>query len=308
VGATILFIVCLVMASLPVHSPYIDSGSVPFGESWQHEYQPDFASQLLDVSPYAPTPMYTPHTFVAPPHAGTGFYQPQYQFPQPSPPAPQSCERQVSYPIIIHEEKAKVPPQNLFAPRVDRFFTCPEEQTFHCVVCQDDATIHFDGKNLNVSCGHYQCCNECRARLVRQVLRCTSCCRQMVGQYPVCGEQCEMVSEKLSQGLSTTGCPRCHQKLSKEVCGDVCTRTKTREYEKARKKLLKGTGTMVLKPEFCEANPELGMRPCSHFTKCKQHGRITQGRANQPRCPDCKESLRRRKPSLSSFRGTRVNL
>merc|ERR1712110_286644 len=131
---------------------------------------------------------------------------------------------------------------------------------------------------MGSECGHYVACNECRTRIVRQILRCPTCCRSMANEYAVCGSECEEVSQLLSSGLSTSQCPRCCQKLAKSTCGKTCNRTETKEYKRAYKKPLTNIGTMVLKPEICEKPEYPGERPCSHFSKCREHGTITRGR------------------------------
>merc|ERR1712137_50029 len=271
-------------------------------EAGEHTFNPTTYNQ----PPYVATP---PQTF---PMMESHQYSPEASSVNMAnssrPPLPPHCEfhgsphSPLSSPDYEEEETCNAPPTcsatplaPQFGKRVDEFFTEAGVKIFFCDVCQEEAKLNFDGNKIIVSCGHYQCCNECRSRLVRQLLRCSHCCEAMVDEFPVCDvvDQCQIIAQKLGQGLSTTGCPRCGQKLSKETCGTECNRTSSREYKRARRKLLKSTATMVLRPEFCERQPQLGERPCSHFTKCKTHGFITQGRANQPRCPACKGESRR---------------
>merc|ERR1719262_404071 len=245
-------------------------------ESHNHHYSPE--------RHYSPEHHYSP---AAAPMQPT--FAPIPESRQSPPSSPEYAEEPCCAPSPCSASSANP----LFGKRVDEFFTEPGVKEFFCGVCQSDSKLHYDGNKITASCDHYQCCNECRSRLVRQLLRCSHCCDDVVGNFPVCGDQCQVIAQKLGQGLSTTGCPRCGQKLSKETCGSECNRTTSRDYKRARRKLLKCTATMVLRPEHCESQPQLGARPCSHFTKCKTHGCITQGRANQPRCPACKDENRR---------------
>ena len=175
----------------------------------------------------------------------------------------------------------------LFAKRIEVFSGGPQ-MSFLCVVCQAFSAIEFkvDG-SVVAKCGHYFSCNECQSRLIRLLLRCSSCCLDLAGEFPVCGDSCEEISKRLSRSLRTSSCPRCHSKLSKETCGRSCARMTTPLYKTAEKRLRKRVGTLVLDPSFCEMANYEGERPCSHFTKCPEHGCVTRGRGNQPRCPQC---------------------
>ena len=183
------------------------------------------------------------------------------------------------------------PFQSPFATRVDEYFMEIGLIPFYCVVCKSSSALEFTGSCVVASCGHYIPCNECRARLVRQILRCPSCCMELVDSFPVCDEKCEEAAKHLSHSLSTTACPRCRCKLSKETCGSSCTRRQTLPYKIAGEQLRKCVGAMVLAPSFCQMDCYEGERPCSHFTKCGEHGTITRGRAHQPRCHECKNEL-----------------
>ena len=186
-----------------------------------------------------------------------------------------------------------------FARRVDDFFVDIGLMPFSCVVCKSTSALEFTGSCVVATCGHYVCCNECRSRLVRQILRCPSCCSELNDSFPVCGQQCEETAKRLSHGLSTTACPRCGCKLSKETCGSSYTRRRTQSYRIAKENLRKRVGSMVLAPSFCEMDCYEEERPCSHFFRCDKHRVITRGRAHQPRCHECKAELQQTMANLA---------
>ena len=158
-----------------------------------------------------------------------------------------------------------------------------------------------NGSFVEAKCGHYSSCNECRCRLVQLLLRCSSCCLDLTGEFPVCGDSCEKNSKQLSQSLRVASCPRCHLKLSKQTCGSSCSRVTSASYKQAEARLRERVGALVLEPSFSEKPGYEGERPCSHFTKCQEHGRITRGRSFVPRCPQCKNKVQQTEPKKFCF-------
>merc|ERR1712063_169569 len=188
-----------------------------------------------------------------------------------------------------------------FSQKVCRFFKEGQNQeSFECSHCHEPGTLEIlrHSHSARTKCGHYVACNECRWRVVRQILRCPGCCEELIGTYPTCGPNCQEECQNRSQSLGTASCPRCEQKLSKEKCQKSCNRTDSEEYKEARSQLNSQVATMVLHPDLCLQVS--GMRPCPHFTLCTKHQTITKGRPREPNCPGCKQ-LRRSQPRVTYY-------
>jgi len=199
-----------------------------------------------------------------------------------SPPSP-PCFLE-SPPSAPGEEESISRPQKQFA---NKFYIIREDsesyQTFLCDRCGPSKIVW--GRTPRSLCGHYESCTECQTHIIKQIMRCADCCREVTGTFPVCDENCEMVSRRLSQTLSTTKCPQCEQKLAKDGCGKGCLRKVSAGFEHSQRVLQANLAVMVLHPSMC-ANSS--MRPCSHYSRCTKHGTITRGRAYQ-RCPRCRK-------------------
>ena len=138
-------------------------------------------------------------------------------------------------------------------------------------------------------CDHLVPCSECRCYVVRQVLRCGDCCKELTGSYPSCGPTCEDRSGQAGKSLSTGDCPRCHSKLQREKCSATCFRRTTSAYTQARSKLNELCAVLVLRPEMCGNG--IGSRPCAHYSQCPIHQTVRKGRSSRSRCTECKGDL-----------------
>jgi len=161
------------------------------------------------------------------------------------------------------------------------------QQSFHCGCCHQQPSVLWWDMPPRTQCQHWESCKECQTRLIGQLLRCGGCCRELTGHYPGCQEGCELISRRLGEGLSTSGCPRCGNKLAKDGCGRTCDRKLTTEYGTCHQRLQLHLAVMVLHPSMC-ALYDPTLRPCPHYSRCSTHGTISRGRS-YPRCPQCRQ-------------------
>ena len=180
-----------------------------------------------------------------------------------------------------------------FAPPVIKFSpNAVWPMPFYCSHCKRSQSIsdQATSKRISTSCEHYTPCNECRCRVVRQLLRCPTCCMELVGKYPGCSSECLQNCQDAGIGLATSGCPRCDSKLVKEKCSTPCNRRTSQEYHEARSRLNQMTAVLVLRPDHCGLldTIAIGTRPCSHYSMCPIHHTIRKGRACRAQCPKCK--------------------
>jgi len=174
-----------------------------------------------------------------------------------------------------------------FCPKVIKFFesTNPSQaESLTCAICGPSSLTSAIPRRA--ICEHYVSCGECQNRVCRLLLRCAPCCRALTGEYPVCNGECENLSISMSQMLKTTNCPRCCEKLAKETCGATCTRKDTSTYKNCHQLLDQSVTVLVIHPNECSRSFP-GLRPCCHFTRCQEHGKVTRGRSR--RCPQCRE-------------------
>merc|ERR1712130_815133 len=179
--------------------------------------------------------------------------------------------------------------QTSFASSIKLFFHPTRTASFFCTLCNH--TVHVTAEKsgrLSISCAHYQPCNECRFRVVRQILRCPHCCSDLGERFPVCDDECLSQCESQRDGLATSRCPRCNKKLCKEKCSPHCDRRTQSMYQDARVHLNGKVGILVLNPGLCLSAPHLyGKRPCAHFMICDVHQTIRKSRARAAECPGC---------------------
>jgi len=207
-----------------------------------------------------------------------------------SPTSSQSSSPETSTLWVMHPTSLPPKPALQFAPKLLRIFESSEvpQDAFHCVICEAPSSLTRTSPPKSKCC-HYVSCSECQSRIVRQLLRCGSCSRELTGEYPVCSPECECVTKSLSQMLQTTQCPRCGDKLAKETCGSTCTRKKSPAYKSCVQRLTREVAAMVIVPDICMKYFP-GSRPCCHYSRCELHGKIMRGRSH--RCSECREVSR----------------
>ena len=183
-----------------------------------------------------------------------------------------------------------------FAPKVNRIFEPHENPnySFECVVCGPSILVHANPPKS--TCQHFIRCSECQSRIIRQILRCGRCCSDLTGKYPVCElEECEQTAKDFAPRLQTGCCPRCGDKLGKDVCGATCSRKLSPAYLECQEILMGRVAAMVLHPQLCTSHYP-GTRPCCHYARCETHGKITRGRSR--RCAACKGNPEARRRSI----------
>mmetsp|Transcript_22574 Transcript_22574/g.38583 ORF Transcript_22574/g.38583 Transcript_22574/m.38583 type:complete len:358 (+) Transcript_22574:154-1227(+) len=187
-----------------------------------------------------------------------------------------------------------------FCKRMVCFFPKEGEYSVYCEICDGETSVEIaQGKNAVMKCKHYVVCNECRCRVVRRLLRCVDCCKELTGIFPVCKEGRCVDTKK--EYTNSAGCPRCSKKLRKEVCGSDCTRRKLREYNQLRSRLNGIAVVLVQSAKDCLANSKDpgSVRPCAHYSFCEKHQVIYKGHGNNTVCNQCKKS--QRKTSRKSY-------
>merc|ERR1712137_1304918 len=260
--------------SFPIHSSYPEP---PRSNHLQRQAQSAYFPSGVPI-PYPPSnpPRVRPATFHESQWSHQAGWRPQVPLPQTQASAhsaPQSPASEPALPDLNFEFFTTVEPSSKmfpeanpnFSQKVCRFFKEGQNQeSFECSHCHEPGTLEIlrHSHSARTKCGHYVACNECRWRVVRQILRCPGCCEELIGTYPTCGPNCQ------------------------EKCQKSCNRTDSEEYKEARSQLNSQVATMVLHPDLCLQVS--GMRPCPHFTLCTKHQTITKGRPREPNCPGCK--------------------
>lgn len=183
------------------------------------------------------------------------------------------------------------PATNPFTQKIICFTKSDNIITTDCDICNGTTTITIkSGENAIMSCGHYIVCNECRGRTVRRILRCISCCTELCSYFPVCGPQC-IGNVNSTESSNTGNCPRCGNKLQKEICNPLCTRRKMTEYSNARTQLNDKVAIFVVHPnECCKINNQRVWRPCSHYSYCVVHKLVCKGHGKEVMCHICKRA------------------
>lgn len=164
---------------------------------------------------------------------------------------------------------------------------------FYCELCKKESFVLKKQSKIIVSCGHFVPCNECRGRSIRRILRCITCCTDISGSFPVCGDgNCIDLSDK--EPVNAGCCPLCEKKLKKELCNDHCKRRRTQEYTLLRKQLNNLVVELVHNPNFGKYRTKIPgvWRPCPHYSFCPTHDVICKGHGKYSACEQCKEDLK----------------
>ena len=199
---------------------------------------------------------------------------------------------------LVHKDCTK-----RFSKRILCYFAKSGSVKMDCDICDDVSELQtFVGSGATLNCNHYVACNECRCRIVRRLLRCSNCCIDLAGTFPIC-EKGNCVQSPKHFSLSAT-CPRCERKLRNETCSSRCNRRKVPEYSKIRIQLNGMVCVLVQHPAVCKTlcTSDKIIRPCAHYSLCEHHDIIYKGHGKESACPQCKDSkIKPTKRQLEDF-------